>query len=308
MEAIATLATDFDNLDQITGNTPLYGVTSFSIPQKVKISAKLEWMQIGGSVKSRPAYRIIKDALLSGLLTRDKVLLDASSGNTAIAYAAIGAALGISVTICLPENAGQARKDLLNAHGAELILTSKFGGTDDAQIKAKELAAKYPERFYYADQYNNPSNWQAHYHGTGPEIYRQTSGAITHLVVGLGTTGSAMGTYKKLKELNPQIKLVTLQPDVALHNLEGWKHMETALVPGIYDPTMAHDNLLVDSNEALELIPQVARKEGLMISPSAAGNLLGALKVAQTLDQGHIVTLFPDSAEKYGSLLKTLDL
>ena len=308
MEILTKTNFDYSHVQAVTGNTPLYTLQNILPETGVTVSAKLEWMQIGGSVKSRPAFQIIKDAIDRGDLTEGKILLDASSGNTAIAYAAIGAALGIKVAICLPENAGQARKDILLAHGAELILTSRFGGTDDAQIKAKELVSAHPNRYYYADQYNNDSNWKAHYHTTGEEIFNQTNGSITHLVVGLGTSGSAMGSYRKLKELNPAIKLITLQPEVAMHNLEGWKHMETAIVPGIYQPTLADDNIFIDSAEALALIEKVATKEGFLISPSSAGNLLGALKVAERIDQGHVVTLFPDNADKYSEVLKSLSL
>ncbi len=288
------------------GNTPLFKINRVFSHPAVDIYAKLEWMQLGGSVKTRPAFNIIENALDSGELTEDKILLDASSGNTAISYAAIGAALGLRVTICLPENASKERIRILRAHGAELVFTSMFGGTDEAQQVAKELVSQYPEKYYYADQYNNPNNWKAHYKYTAEEIIRQTDGAITHLVVGLGTSGTAMGLGKRLKEFNPEIQLVTLQPDVALHNLEGWKHMETALVPGIYQPEIADESLEIDSEEALRLVKDIALKEGLMVSPSSAANLVGAIKVAQQINSGTIVTVFPDSSEKYSEVLKTI--
>ena len=293
-------------LTSVVGNTPLFRIRRIFQDPMVNIHAKLEWMQLGGSVKTRPAFNIIDQALKTGALHAEKVLLDASSGNTAISYAAIGAALGIKVAICLPENASKERIAILKAYGAELIFTSMYGGTDEAQLKAKELVEKNPERYYYADQYNNPNNWRAHYDHTAEEIIQQTNGTVTHLVVGLGTSGTAMGIGKKLKEYNSEIKLITLQPDLALHNLEGWKHMETAIVPGIYDPDLADDNLEVDSAEALMMVKEIARKEGLLVSPSSAANLVGAIKVADQLRTGTLVTIFPDNAEKYSEVLETV--
>lgn len=274
--------------------------------QSVSIHAKLEWMQLGGSVKSRPAFNIIEHALETGELHAGKILLDASSGNTAISYAAIGAALGIKVTICLPENASKERIAILKAHGAHLVFTSKFGGTDEAQARAKELKTQHPDKYYYADQYNNPNNWKAHYQYTSKEIIRQTNGEVTHAVIGLGTTGTAMGIGKGLKEFNPDIKLVTLQPDVAMHNLEGWKHLDTALVPGIYNPALADANLEIDSTKALLMVKQIAQQEGLLVSPSSAANLLGAIEVAKEIDRGTVVTVFPDNADKYSEVLETI--
>ena len=306
MELVTNTAINTQHLKQVVGNTPLLKINGLHNSRRISIHAKLEWMQLGGSVKARPALHIIDQALINGELHREKVLLDASSGNTAIAYAALGAALGIKVAICLPENASQSRKDLLRAYGAELLFTSKFGGTDEAQLKAKELVKNDPLKYYYADQYNNHNNWKAHYLTTAEEIYNQTAGTITHLVVGLGTSGSAMGTAKRLLEINPEIKLITLQPQLALHNLEGWKHMETAIVPGIYDAKLAHDNLEIDSQEVEGLIKLAARKQGLFLSPSSAGNLAGALKVAQRLEKGVVVTVFPDDGSKYPEVLQQL--
>ncbi len=306
MELVKEKLTGTEFLKSSIGNTPLFRLRNIYPSQTVSIYAKLEWMQIGGSIKARPAFNIIRQALQDGLLGNGKVLLDASSGNTAIAYAAIGAMLKIPVTICLPENASAERQAMLRAFGAQLIYTSKFGGTDEAQLKAKEIYKQDPHRFYYADQYNNPHNWRAHYKTTAEEIYRQTAGKLTHLAVGLGTSGTAMGTTRKLKELKPSIKVTTLQPRYALHNLEGWKHMETAIQPSIYDPHLADDNLDIDGEEALVLIKQVAEQEGLLLSPSAAGNLLGAIKIADELSEGMVVTVFPDSAEKYSEVMRTV--
>lgn len=300
------LAAQLTALSAFIGKTPLFPITKAFTKPGVKIYAKLEWQQLGGSVKARPAFRIIQDAVASGQLEPGKSLLDASSGNTAIAYAAIGAALQIPVTICLPENASEERKTLLKAFGAHIIYTSRFGSTDEAQEMARQLFADYPDRYFYADQYGNQSNWQAHYHTTAEEIYRQTNGKITHFVAGLGTTGTFTGTSRKLKELDSAIQLISLQPDAAMHGLEGWKHLETARVPAIYDATLAHQNLAIDTYEAFDLIQKVAQTEGLLISPSAAANLAGAVKVAESLDEGVIVTVFPDNAEKYSEVLKSL--
>ena len=297
---------DLSNLRKVIGETPLFRVNRVFNKQGVGIYAKLEWMQLGGSVKSRPAFNIIQEALQSGELDFSKTLLDASSGNTAISYAAIGAALGIKVAICLPENASKERKTILKAHGAELIYTSMFGGTDEAQAKAKELYRSEPDKYYYADQYNNPNNWKAHYLHTAEEIISQTKGAVSHVVVGLGTTGTAMGIGKKLKEFNPEIKLITLQPDLAMHNLEGWKHMETAKVPGIYDSSLADAELAIESDKAMKMVKEIATKEGLLVSPSSAANLVGAISVANELNSGTVVTVFPDNAEKYSEILEAI--
>ncbi len=300
------LTEQLDVIGKFIGNTPLFPITRLHANENVKIFAKLEWQQLGGSVKSRPAFNIIKNAILSGELSPEKRLLDATSGNTGIAYAAIGAALGIPVTICLPENASEERKTILKAYGAEIIFTSKFGSTDEAQEIAQELSLKNPDKYYYARQYQNEANWKAHYHTTAEEIWRQTNGEITHFVAGLGTTGTFTGSSRRLRELNPDIRLISLQPDSALHGLEGWKHLETAIVPTIYDPTIAHQNLEMDTYNAYDTIKQVAAKEGLLISPSAAANLNGALQVADQLDAGVIVTVFPDNAEKYSEVINNL--
>jgi cysteine synthase B len=300
------LQEQLSTLSSFIGNTPLFPITRAYSKPGVKIYAKLEWQQLGGSVKARPAFRIIQDAVKSGQLQPGQSLLDASSGNTAIAYAAIGAAIQMPVTICLPENASEERKTLLKAFGANIVYTSRFGSTDEAQEIAKQLYSDYPDRYFYADQYGNQSNWQAHYHTTANEIFRQTKGEITHFVAGLGTTGTFTGTSRKLKELNPEVELISLQPDAAMHGLEGWKHLETARVPKIYDATLANQNLAIDTYEAFDLIQKVAQKEGLLISPSAAANLAGAIKVAESIDEGVIVTMFPDNAEKYAEVLKSL--
>jgi S-sulfo-L-cysteine synthase (O-acetyl-L-serine-dependent) len=293
-------------LEQCIGHTPLFELNRVFQKPGVKLLAKLEWLQFAGSVKARPAFQIIKDAIETGSLNEDKILLDASSGNTAIAYAAIGAALGIKVKICLPENASFERKRLLQAFGALIHFTSPFGGTDEAQAAARRIYQEDPQLYFYADQYNNTNNWMAHYNHTGQEIFSQTDGQVTHFVCGLGTTGTFVGTTRKLRELNPNVRVISLQPDAALHGLEGWKHLETAVVPGIYDPSLAMQNLVIDTEEALFMIRKVARLEGLLISPSSAANLVGAIKVAEQVDEGVVVTVFPDNSERYTEVMNEL--
>lgn len=295
-----------ENIQQFIGNTPLFPLNHITPKEGVQIMAKLEWQQLGGSVKARPAFEIIKTAIENGDLTPDKNLLDASSGNTGLAYASIARSLGINLTLYLPENASKERKMLLNALGANLVYTSPFGSTDEAQDKALELSKDQPELYYYANQYGNKANWVAHYRHTGSEILQQTNHNITHFVAGLGTTGTFMGTGKRLREEDPSIKITSLQPDAAMHGLEGWKHMPTAKVPAFYDPNLADDNIYIASEEAFEWVKTAAYYEGLLISPSSAANLAGAYKVAQTIDEGTIVTVFPDNIEKYGEVAETI--
>src|ERR1700744_915141 len=262
--ADATLLSAVRALEREIGHTPLHPVTGLFQHPRVQIYAKKEWMQLSGSVKARAAYSIIRKAIEEGRLTREKTLLDATSGNTGIAYAHIAKRLGIPVALCLPENATQERKDILRALDVELILTSRFEGTDGAQQIAKELALENPEKYFYADQYKNDNNWKAHYHTTAPEIIEALPG-ITHFVVGLGTTGAFVGTGRRLRELKPEIQLISLQPDSALHGLEGWKHLETAVVPEIYDPCVADVNEEVSTNEAYAMIRAAHAQEGLLL-------------------------------------------
>jgi len=299
------LLSSVKGLEKKIGNTPLHRVTRLFNKKNVHIYAKKEWMQLSGSVKARAAYNIIRKAIENGDLSRRRTLLDATSGNTGIAYAHIAKQLGIPVALCLPENASQERKDILQSLGVRLILTSRFEGTDGAQQVAKSLAKEDPENYYYADQYKNQNNWKAHYHTTAPEIYSALPG-ITHFVAGLGTTGTFVGTGRRLRELKPSIQLISLQPDFALHGLEGWKHMETALVPKIYDPTVADANYEVSTEEAHELIKAAYKHEGLLLSPSSAANLAGVLRIAQQLDEGTLVTVLPDNADKYSEIIKKL--
>lgn len=280
------------------GNTPLFRIKSFEKSDQVSIHMKAEWQQFGGSVKSRPAYEIIKEAYLSDKLA-GKRLLDASSGNTAIAYASIGSKLGIRVTICLPENASPSRVTLLKTLGAEILFSSPFGGTDEAQEMAKDLADNQPNLYYYANQYANDNNWKAHYYHTANEIWDQTDGKVTHFVCGLGTTGSITGTSRRLKELNPDIKTIALQPESGLHIMEGWKHLPSCQVPGIYDPFVIDEEIYISSEETIDWLKNTANSEGLILSPSSAANLAGASKVADQYDKGLVVSLFPDNGDKY---------
>jgi len=292
------------NIEHLVGNTPMFPINNIYRKNGVQIYAKLEWHQIGGSVKSRPAFNIIKQAILSGQLTEDIELLDATSGNTGIAYASIAAALGIKVSLCLPENASEERKTILKALGVNIIYTSRFEGTDGAQAKAKELFKEFPDKYFYADQYANESNWRAHYLTTANEIYDSTKGKITHFVAGLGTTGTFTGTSRRLKECNEDIRVIALQPDNPMHGLEGWKHLETAVVPKIYDETVPDEIKFVGTLESYDIIKDFALKEGLILSPSSAANLLGAISVADEIDEGIIVTTFADDSSKYSEVLK----
>ena len=287
------------------GNTPIVRIKHLVSKKNVQLWAKQEWTQLSGSVKCRPAYRIFLDALEKGELTEHKTLLDATSGNTGIAYAAIGAALGIKVALCLPENASKERKQILASLGAEIIYTSKYEGTDGAQEVAKGLAQRNPGKYFYADQYKNDNNWKAHYYTTAVEIFTDIP-HLTHFVTGLGTTGTFVGTGRRLKEFNPEIELISFQPDSALHGLEGWKHLETAIVPGIYDPLVADKNIEVSSEEAYEVIRAAAKYEGLLLSPSSAANIAGALKIINDIDEGVVVTMLPDNADKYGEVIKKI--
>ena len=287
------------------GNTPLVQIKNLVAKKGVELWVKKEWEQLSGSVKCRAAYFIILDALQKGELNEDKILLDATSGNTGIAYATIGAALKIKVTLCLPENASAERKQMLTSLGAEIIYTSKFEGTDGAQEAAKELVQHHPNKYFYADQYKNDNNWKAHYNTTAVEIFSALP-SITHFVSGLGTTGTFTGTGRRLKEFNPGIQLISFQPDSALHGLEGWKHLETAMVPSIYDASVADDTMEVSTEEAYAMIKMAAKHEALLLSPSSAANIAGALKVIDKTEKGIVVTVLPDNADKYSEVIKKI--
>ena len=257
-------------------------------------------MNPGGSVKDRAALAIITAGEKSGELNKNKVILDATSGNTGIAYAMIGAARGYKVALTLPKNASAERKHILKIYGAEIIETDRMNGTDGAQIKAKELVAEFPDKYFYPDQYNNENNWKAHYNTTAPEIWEQTNGRITHFLAGLGTTGTFVGTSRRLKEFNPKIQTISMQPASPLHGLEGMKHLTTAIVPGIYDATIADKNVEVTTEDAQEMTRTLAREEGLFVGVSAGANVFAALRLARELKENAvIVTILCDGGNKY---------
>jgi cysteine synthase B len=285
------------------GKTPLLRLEKVGQAYpNVGLYAKAEWFNPGGSVKDRAALSMVREGERSGALRPGKTILDATSGNTGIAYAMIGAALGYPVELCLPSNASRERKRILSAYGAKLNLTPADDGSDGAIRKAREIYAASPDKYFYPDQYSNPANWQAHYKTTAPEIWEQTAGRITHFVAGMGTSGTFVGTSRRLKELNPAIQCISLQPEAAFHGLEGWKHMASALVPKIYDAGVADADLEVRTEDAYRMVKTLARKEAMLVSPSAAAALVGCLQVAESLGKNAsavIVTIFPDAAEKY---------
>ena len=285
------------------GNTPLLRLERIARDfPNVEFAAKAEWFNPGGSVKDRPAMSMIQAGLASGALSPGKTIIDATSGNTGIAYAMIGAALGYPVKLCLPDSASQERKRILTAFGAELVITPGDEATDGAIRRTHEIVAADPQNYFYPDQYSNPANWQAHYRTTANEIWEQTAGRITHFVAGLGTSGTFVGVTRRLRELNPGVRCISLQPDASFHGLEGWKHMETAIRPAIYDDTLADENLEVSTEESYVLVKKIAREEGLLVSPSAAAALLGCFHVAKNIPRDQhavVVTVFADSAAKY---------
>jgi S-sulfo-L-cysteine synthase (O-acetyl-L-serine-dependent) len=300
------LETKIEEIGKRVGNTPVHHFSRALYSNgHVDIFGKMEWQQLGGSVKARAAYFIIRDAIQSHQLTERTVLLDATSGNTGIAYAAIAREVGVKVSLCIPENASRERKEILTALGVNIIYTSPLEGTDGSQQRARELAEENPDRYFYADQYKNENNWKAHYFTTAPEILKQVPG-ITHFVAGLGTTGTFVGTGRKLRELKPEVRLIAFQPDSALHGLEGWKHLETAVVPKIYDPSVADEVIEVTTEEAYEMLVRVHKVEGMLLSPSSAANIVGAIKVAEQIRSGTIVTILPDNADKYSEVIKKL--
>jgi S-sulfo-L-cysteine synthase (O-acetyl-L-serine-dependent) len=291
------------SLLDLIGNTPLLKLerVTGAFPN-VEFLAKAEWFNPGGSVKDRPALSMIQAGLASGALRPGKTIIDATSGNTGIAYAMIGAALGYAVKLCLPDSASHERKRILAALGAQLVITPGDEATDGAIRRVQEIVAAEPEKYFYPDQYSNPANWQSHYRTTANEIWEQSGGRITHFVAALGTSGTFVGASRRLRELNPSIRCISLQPDAPFHGLEGWKHMETALRPSIYDDTIADENLEVSTEDAYSMVKRVAREEGLLLSPSAAAALVGCLHVAKRLPPNQravIVTVFADSASKY---------
>ena len=295
--AVHTASELVDNI----GQTPLLRLdcVAADLPETVAVYAKAEHLNPGGSVKDRPARRMIQEGRESGAFRRDQTLIDATSGNTGIAYAMIGAAKGLDVTLALPENASAERKKVLRAYGAELLLTDPMAGTDGAQRRVKEIVEAHPNRYFYPDQYDNDANWRAHYDGTGTEILEQTDGRVSHFVTGLGTTGTFMGVTRRLKEHDPAVQCVGVEPATAMHGLEGLKHMDTALVPGIYDPSLADAHRTYSTETAVAMTRRLAREEGLLVGPSAGANVAAALDVAQSLEVGVVVTILCDTGTRY---------
>ena len=290
-------------LDQI-GNTPLLALPTLSADLPgIQIFGKAEYANPGGSVKDRPALNMLEEGERSGALTRNKTILDSTSGNTGIAYAMVAAAKGYKVKLCLPQNASPERKRILKAYGAEVILTNPGEGSDGAIRRCRQIYSEDPDRYFYPDQYNNPANWQAHYNTTAVEILEQTSHEITHFVALLGTSGTFVGTTRRLKREKPSVQCISAQPATAFHGIEGTKHMPTAIVPGIYDATLADENLWMETEDAHRMVRRLARQEGLLVGISAGGNVVAARKVGERLVRegrtGVIVTILCDSADKY---------
>ena len=281
------------------GNTPLVEIRRIVPPGRVRILAKLEGFNPGGSVKDRAAYNMIRTAEEQGLLRPGRTLIDSTSGNTGIAYAMIGAARGYDVLLAMPANASIERKKILRAYGAKIRLTDPLEGSDGAIREIRRLYQGSPEEYFYPDQYSNEANWMAHYQTTAMEIYRQTNGGITHFVAGLGTSGTFIGSTRRLKELNPRIQAISFMPDSPFHGLEGLKHMPTALVPSIYDPTLADLNMEVSTEAGQQMVLRLAREEGIFAGISGGAAMAAALEVARNLDHGVIVAIFPDSGDKY---------
>ncbi|HXY49043.1 MAG TPA: cysteine synthase family protein [Terriglobales bacterium] len=285
------------------GNTPLLRLGRVANGlSNIALLGKAEWYNPGGSVKDRAAANIIAEACRTGKLSPGKILLDSTSGNTGIAYAMIGASQNIPVTLCMPENVSAERKRILQAYGANILYTDPGEGSDGAIRMARALSAQHPDLYYYADQYSNDANWQAHYHGTANEIWQQTEGRITHFVAMLGTSGTFMGTARRLKELNPLVRCVSLQPDSSFHGIEGAKHMASAIVPSIYDPRLADEDLGIATEDAYKMAIRLAREEGLLVGISAAAAVVGCLRIAENLKRGQpgvIVTILCDSGDKY---------
>src|SRR5262245_10947406 len=289
-------------LESQIGNTPLLRLRNLArdLPAGVELLLKAEHLNPGGSVKDRPALRMILEGEHSGRLYPGKTILDATSGNTGIAYAMLGAVRRYPVTLCLPRNASEERKRILRIHGAELLETDPLRGTDGAQAIARELAARDPQKYFYPDQYNNDANWRAHYEGTGLEIWQQTNGRVTHFLSGLGTCGTFVGVARRLKEFNSNVCAISMEPDSPIHGLEGLKHLPTSRMPGIFDPTLADERVEVSTEEAQAMSRRLAREEGLFVGVSAGANVLAALRVAHQLQSGSlIVTVLCDGGERY---------
>ena len=291
-----------DSIEANIGNTPLIRLRNVTrdLPPGVEVFVKAEHLNPGGSVKDRAAFAMVLAGERSGRLQRGMTILDATSGNTGIAYGMLGAARGYPVTICLPKNASMQRKQILRSYGVELIETDPLQATDGAQVVARELSAREPKKYFYPDQYNNPANWRAHYESTGLEIWEQTEGRVTHFIAGLGTSGTFVGTSRRLKELKPAIRAISMQPSSPFHGLEGLKHMASALVPGIYDPTLADENVEVATEDGQQMARRLAREEGLLVGTSSGANVFAALRMARSSPKDSVVvTILCDGGDRY---------
>jgi len=291
---------DSNSLLAFIGNTPLIQISRLTKDLKgVQIFVKAEWLNPGGSVKDRAGLRIIEDGERSGELTRDKIILDSTSGNTGIAYAMIGAFKGYRVELVVPANVSEERKKALEAYGVNLIFTDPLMGSDGALLEAKRIYETNPNRYFKGDQYNNPSNWRAHYETTGLEILHQSKGRVTHFIACVGTGGTLMGTGRRLKEYNPGMRLFGIQPDSGFHGIEGLKHIETAIRPGIYDESLLDGTFFVKTEDAYEMMTRLAKEEGLWVGPSSGAAFWASIKLAESIARGVIVTIFPDGGERY---------
>ncbi|MGN0918632.1 MAG: PLP-dependent cysteine synthase family protein [Oxalobacter sp.] len=287
-------------LIQTIGNTPLLALDRLAASVKPAIYAKAEFMNPSGSIKDRAAANMIQDGLASGKLAEGKTILDATSGNTGIAYAMLGASLGFKVKLFLPANASAERKQIMRAFGAEIVETDPLEGTDGSYLAAQAAYEKFPDRYFYPDQYNNPANWQAHFNGTGLEIFRQTNAKVTHFVASTGTTGTLMGTARRLKKENPNIKIITVQPDSPMHGIEGTKHLASTISPGIYDASIPDGLVEVSTEEAYLTSKALAEKEGIFVGISSGANVAGALKIAQELGKDAVIaTILCDNGFRY---------
>jgi cysteine synthase B len=288
-------------LEAVVGNTPLLPLRRITahLPGQVQVMVKAEWFNPGGSVKDRPALNILRTAQRSGQLAGGKRLLDSTSGNMGIAYATFGAAMGIPVTLAVPANASPERLAILRALGAELVLTDALEGADGAILVARQMVADHPDTYYYANQYDNPANWQAHYCTTAPEIVQQTAGKLTHFVAGLGTSGTLTGVGRYLRAYNPAVQIIAGQPDAPFHGLEGLKHLPSAIRPGIYDPDIPDRVVEVSTESAYAMVRRLAREEGLFVGISSGAAAVVALQVAEELERGLVITVFPDAGYKY---------
>ncbi|HUE81229.1 MAG TPA: cysteine synthase family protein [Pyrinomonadaceae bacterium] len=296
------LAVKGDTIESNIGSTPLIHLRRVSreLPTGVVVLGKAEHLNPGGSVKDRAALAMVLEGERNGQLHAGMTILDATSGNTGIAYAMLGAARGYPVTLCLPKNASQPRKRILRQFGVEVIETDPLLATDGAQLVARELSEREPDKYFYPDQYNNEANWRAHYEGTARELWKQTGGELTHFITGLGTSGTFMGVARRLKEFKSGIQAISVQPDSPLHGLEGLKHMASAMAPGIYDPTLADDDVEVSTEDAQDMVRRLATEEGLLVGTSSGANVFAALRLAQTLEEGSVVvTVLCDGGERY---------